>query len=1148
MKRPWRLWVSLLLLGLIGSVSWLQQQAERLYADPATGAATVAIARATESPIPDAQVEAMVRQAVSAAGGLSAVVQVSDTVVLKPNLVWDALPGEGYTTDPRVVRALVRMAREAGAGQVIVADGAAQYRDGHDARGATVRAFRVCGYDANGDMVDDETGAPLVDLNDTGGLDQHDPALVTQVNIPNGLIWNSYWLPRVVMEADVVIGVPVLKNHFLAGVTLGLKNQIGIAPSDIYHSSGSNMFKGQLEHGPDDLKRHIVDLNLARRLDFVVVDGLRGMTDGPIGGTLIDPPMRLILAGADAVAVDTVGALVMGYDPATIPYLGLASNAGLGTSDVSQITVRGARVSQARRDFPAPYGNPPAQRAESTPPAVHLTAPTHLSFVTTTTTVRATAEDDRAVARVEFYAGDDLLAIATSAPYQATVDLSQYQGQVITLRAIAYDRALNDAEDSVTVTVLQSVTPGAAMFQVASIAIPTYSFAPYLQIRSNGPYTYHWLDWGNYDPFPIVPYTYTLLVMENDYLRVTLLPELGGRVYQMIFKPTGHNELYQNLVLKPTHWGPTEQGWWLAVGGIEWGLPVDEHGYEWGRPWAWSVVTSTAGITVTVRDAQATDRLRAAIDLFLPADRAYLQVSPHLENPTAADVNAKFWLNAMLAPGAANTVGHELRWIFNSPEMAVHSTGDAEHFGWCAGWTHTTSDCSFPWPFHEGVNFSRLGDWREWLGFFEHPHAAADFIGVYDTAADEGVARVFPSNIARGVKGFGMGRPNSSYQIDPGTWTDDGSTYVELHGGVAPAFWDWATFPAGQSLTWHEYWYPIASTGVFSAATSEAALALRQSGGDFIVSAHSTAARSASESKLFVWDRVTCAQLARWDVSIDPAQPFSASLPVGGRAQENISVVYLDGRGNTLAAIRPINCQAPDARVEPLPSFVESATFTVTWVRPENVTGVGTFQVQVRDGEEGMWTDWLSSTHDISGTFTGQHGHTYFFRARTIAPQQGTWGDEDWQAFMTVLTEPAPVLITSRKSGAWSTMLILSDTELASLQVISYSVLISNTGNLAANAAITDATPMGLAVLTETLTADRGPQPVWSGESILWTGTVTSGEFVRLSYALSPTATIQRGDRFTNTATIVGSILGPITRQVVMVVPWQVWLPVVVRP
>jgi len=373
--RHWRLGLTAAILALLGGVSWLQSRAS--YSVPMTGPSTVAIARSAAWPVSDVELEAMVRQTVSAAGGLGTIVHVSDTVVIKPNLIWGAAPDEGYTTDPRVVRTLVRMVQEAGAGKVIIADGAALYRDWHDARGATVEAFRLCGYDADGDMVDDETGAQLVDLNDAGGLDQHNPDLVTQVGVPNGLIWISYWLPRVVMEADVLIGVPVLKNHSYAGVTLGLKNQIGIAPSDIYHQAGSNMFKWALEHGPHDLGRHIVDLNLARPLDFVVVDGLRGMTDGPIGGTLANPPMRLIMAGTDPVAVDTIGTLVMGYDPASVPYLSWAAGAGLGTNDVRQITVRGVsgeRVSQVRRNFPAPYGDPPVQRAESTHPTVQITS------------------------------------------------------------------------------------------------------------------------------------------------------------------------------------------------------------------------------------------------------------------------------------------------------------------------------------------------------------------------------------------------------------------------------------------------------------------------------------------------------------------------------------------------------------------------------------------------------------------------------------------------------------------------------------------------------------------------------------------------------------------------------------------------------
>ena len=123
LSRHRRLWVTLALLALLAGMNWFQQQAVKLRANPAVAPATVAVTQASDWPVTDAQVEAMVRQAVQASGRLSAVIHLSDTVVLKPNLMWNAAPDEGYTTDPRVVRALVRLAREAGAGQVIIADG-----------------------------------------------------------------------------------------------------------------------------------------------------------------------------------------------------------------------------------------------------------------------------------------------------------------------------------------------------------------------------------------------------------------------------------------------------------------------------------------------------------------------------------------------------------------------------------------------------------------------------------------------------------------------------------------------------------------------------------------------------------------------------------------------------------------------------------------------------------------------------------------------------------------------------------------------------------------------------------------------------------------------------------------------------------------
>ena len=704
---------------------------------------------------------------------------------------------------------------------------------------------------------------------------------------------------------------------------------------------------------------------------------------------------------------------------------------------------------------------------------------------------------------------------------------------------VAYSSPANDLVEA---AIVQSPNPAATSFQTTTISIPTYPYVDHLTPVYNSTYnmTYSRLNWSTYSGSgPPAPHDYELLVLENDYLRVTLLPELGGRVYQMIFKPTGHNELYQNPVIKPTPWGPPEQGWWLAVGGIEWCLPVDEHGYKWGEPWDYQVVTSTAGVTVTLHDTSASDRIRAAVTVHLPSDRGYLAITPRIENPTGSDIDYKYWTNAMLTPGVANTVGEDLRLVFNAEEMSVHSTGDSRLPGhWPT--EPTGPDYRFSWPIYEGINFSRLGNWHEWLGMFEYPQAAVDFVGVYDTTADEGVARVFPSSVARGSKGFGFGW---SAPIDSTNWTGDGSTYFELHGGVAPTFWDQATITYGQALEWTEYWYPVSGIGHLSAATAEAALGVREGGGHFHVGVHSTISRPAGTSTLYVWEHDDCAGLAQWELpNIDPGAPFTASVATSGRALTNTSFIYLDDGGSVLAVINPHDCPPPTASVEPLPLWVETTVFTVTWAEQDAWTGIATYDVQTRDGYEGTWTDWLTNTAATFGVFTGAHGHTYFFRARArdVYGNQGLADDEEWgQAFTTVLTEPAPVLVTSRKSAA--------PRRFSADQIVEYTILVSNTGNLTANVTLTDTPPVSTVVLTETLAATPNLTLVYPANVIHWAGAITPSSEVCVTYALSPTTATPFGIPLTNAVEIAGSILGTFMRYETVVQAYLVWLPLVTR-
>jgi hypothetical protein len=108
-KRRWRLIALVGLLAVLGGVSGLQHRAA--YSRSVSGPAEVAIVQAASWPVSDADVEAAVRQAVALAGGLDGLISDGDTVVVKPNLVWNASPEEGAVTDPRVVRAVVQLAR-----------------------------------------------------------------------------------------------------------------------------------------------------------------------------------------------------------------------------------------------------------------------------------------------------------------------------------------------------------------------------------------------------------------------------------------------------------------------------------------------------------------------------------------------------------------------------------------------------------------------------------------------------------------------------------------------------------------------------------------------------------------------------------------------------------------------------------------------------------------------------------------------------------------------------------------------------------------------------------------------------------------------------------------------------------------------------
>lgn len=456
---------------------------------------------------------------------------------------------------------------------------------------------------------------------------------------------------------------------------------------------------------------------------------------------------------------------------------------------------------------------------------------------------------------------------------------------------------------------------GTVVYYEESITLPTYPYERYqtseIDPRYNWPYQRFDMERFRAEAPTPEPRSYRLLVLENAYLKLSILPELGGRIWQVIHKPTGAPIFYQNSVVKPTHWGVAEQLGWMALGGIEWGLPVAEHGYDWGVPWGYIPLQHSedlAAVTVfTPRDGRL---LTASITISLRAGAASFDIEPTLTNLAEHPLAFSYWQDAMLAPGSGKKPSADLRFILPTDRVRLHSTNDA---------TLPLPGESFSWPLYQGRDFSRVGNYTQYLGFFEEPAAHGPFVAAVDPTYDVGVVRIFPPEVMRGSKVFSLGWRDA---LESSNFTDDDSAYVEMHGGLAPTFGDEVQLPAAGAISWREVWYPVTGLTTVSVANEIAALAATITDESLQVGIYGTRPLDGSvvvvegsgpladegqedggeesESEEVVHALDSSSALASIPFQTRPDAPFHGTIALAGRANESLVIQLQDSGGHIL--------------------------------------------------------------------------------------------------------------------------------------------------------------------------------------------------------------------------------------------------------
>ncbi len=272
------------------------------------------------------------RTAIENAGGLTGLVKKGDVVLIKPNLCTGPFPDDPKTTDYRVVATLVDMLKALEPSRIIIAEGGFQ-GDSFSKTHAAISKY------------DTIKGVELFNFNSCEKKDCY------ELKPPKSLVGRSLFIPKIVMDADVLIEVPKLKTHSIpeAVVSLTLKNSFGIPSEKIYGGYGD---KNGLHSFP--LSEIIVDLNMIRMPDFAVIDGVVG---GEGYGPVYNTPVKseIVLAGRDPVALDTVALTFMGFALSQVPHVKLAAAQGLGVSDLAKIKVVGAKLDEIKMDFKSSF-------------------------------------------------------------------------------------------------------------------------------------------------------------------------------------------------------------------------------------------------------------------------------------------------------------------------------------------------------------------------------------------------------------------------------------------------------------------------------------------------------------------------------------------------------------------------------------------------------------------------------------------------------------------------------------------------------------------------------------------------------------------------------------------------------------------------
>lgn len=387
------------------------------------------------------------------------------------------------------------------------------------------------------------------------------------------------------------------------------------------------------------------------------------------------------------------------------------------------------------------------------------------------------------------------------------------------------------------------------------------------------------------------PRSWDAVHLENRWIRLMVLPELGGRIHVGFDKVAGYDFFYRNNVIKPALVGLA--GPWIS-GGVEFNWP-QHHRPATFLPVEVAIEEHEDGsVTVWCSDHDPFARMKGMHGIRLRPDRAAVELTARLHNRTSETQTFLWWANvaARVHDDYQSFFPTDVRYVADHARRALTAFPEADR------------------PYY-GVDYpARAADGGNRLDFFRNipvptsymvTDTVDDFFGGYDHRAEAGFVHVADRHIAPGKKQWTWGDAPFGQAWDR-QLTDDDGPYIELMAGVytdnQP---DFAWLEPGETKTFTQTWFPIQRIGPVHQATTDAAVRLDVVDDEVRIGLCVTAEHRAARVAVRVGDAAPLERV----VDLAPGDPLLMNVPARGAAPEEVEVSVNVQDGTEIIRWRP---------------------------------------------------------------------------------------------------------------------------------------------------------------------------------------------------------------------------------------------------